>query len=166
MNKTIKYLLLVFLAVWGYSALAQTELNFVKFSYDKAGNRIERVTLDSLTLTSQELSVLRTASLLDDEPADSSYISEANEDFMFANVEDRSIKVFPNPTKGKFAIQISPAPAKGSKVYLYNSNGKLLDKRRNIAAIEEFDLSHRRPGLFMLILKIEKQEYSLKIIRN
>lgn len=72
-------------------------------------------------------------------------------------VSKTKILVFPNPTDGKFTIQLDSGESV-KKVRIYDMRGKLVSKKT--------DLSHLPNGTYMLKIETSKGDYSQKIIKK
>jgi hypothetical protein len=82
------------------------------------------------------------------------------------NIETSSIKVIPNPFKGKISI-IGSLP-NVTQIDIFNGNGALVyNDTRNITNSTELDLNFLVPGIYLLRLtESDGKVYQFKLIRN
>ena len=110
MKRRYGLLIVLLAAAWsvGISGFAQTKV--YEFDYDASGNRIER-----------QLITLKSASL-------ASALGENPEQEVFEGIlDEREIRIYPNPTKGLLRIEI-PLQGQEQQVFLrvYNMQGALI----------------------------------------
>ena len=119
------------------------EVVTVHFGYDACGNRISR------TLEFQRM----------------------NEDRRFASLTDTfvgiDVAIFPNPTEGGFVLSLTNSESlKSAAATLCSLDGTILEKRTITNAIEEFDLSRRPAGIYLLHLSSDGAIQTWKIIKR
>ncbi len=79
-----------------------------------------------------------------------------------------AIAVFPNPTTGKFTLQIAlDIPEKLLDIAVYDVLGRLIENRQLEQVSNEqisFDLSSREPGMYLIYIKGENLRYTHKVL--
>lgn len=66
-------------------------------------------------------------------------------------IRENELRIFPNPANDRIEIEyIQPI----SKVYIYNSSGRLIDELVNISG-NTIKISHLKPGYYFLLLEAE-----------
>ena len=79
-----------------------------------------------------------------------------------------NIRIYPNPTQGRFAVEINNVPDHASgQIHLLNSQGRLLEKK-NIRSERkiDFDLSRELPGVYILNVQLGETISTWKIIKH
>jgi hypothetical protein len=119
------------------------EVVTVHFGYDECGNRISR------TLEFQRMG------------EDRGFASLAD---TFAGVD---MALFPNPTEGGFMLSLTnPESLKNATATLCSLDGTVLERRAVTGAMEEFDLSGRPAGVYLLHLSSDGIIQTWKIIKR
>jgi len=116
----------------------------ISFTYDASGNRTERV----IVLTK---SAAATPEVITDS-AD----------------ELHEIKIYPNPTKGQIKLEISNSEKIKSCTITINtmSNGKLVMRKKATLPITDIDISTQQSGIYIMVIEIDGNYTSWKIIKN
>lgn len=136
-----KYALILLFTLISVSIGAQ---NKISFAYDSCGNRINR------TILLQKSSVSATI-----EP--------------FVEIIDkREIKIYPNPTHGQVKVEILNHEDIKSCTITINSlgSGKLIIKKKATLPLTEIDLSTQPNGLYVMVINIDGEKVSWKIIKQ
>lgn len=122
--------------------------NNIKYSYDKAGNRIKR-----------EI-VLNTRSVSD--PADST-----DQTFYTDLLSKKEIRIYPNPTDGHLKIEV-PGWENSDKgrIRIVNITGQLIVSRILNSVYTELDISTKSNGVYILHIELNNQDSSWKIIKK
>lgn len=116
----------------------------VTYAYDNAGNRVERSIL------------LRSAPPVSDETV-----------FLEEILLEHTVKIYPNPTKGQFAVEIDNLSSDSSgKINLYDTNGKMIRERKVESGRIEFDLSNYATGIYILRISIDGVNTTWKVIKE
>lgn len=127
----------------------------VKYSYDSSGNRESRriITLKSASFSQ--------AAFSENEMA----IEE--EDVFKEEFKERSITIYPNPTKGNLGINISGADFNSKcRALVYNIRGqKLMDFPVQMNTITPVDMNSLAPATYILILIIDDEKLNYKIVK-
>lgn len=147
-----KYCLMAMLlvAAWfaGLSGFAQTKV--YEFDYDASGNRVER-----------QLITLKSASL-------ASSLGENPEQEVFEGIlDEREIKIYPNPTKSLLRVEI-PLHGQEQQVFLraYNMQGALIADQVVTDETSRVDLSNRPPGMYILRISSGQSVSEWKIVKE
>lgn len=119
------------------------EVVTVHFGYDECGNRISR------TLEFQRM----------------------NEERRFASLTDTFVgidmAIFPNPTEGGFVLSLTNSESlKSTTATLCSLDGTVLERRAITSTMEEFDLSNRPAGIYLLHLSSDGAIQTWKIIKR
>jgi len=122
--------------------------NMVSYAYDMAGNRISRKIV----------------------PLNSSP-SHAKKNENSAPVEEqlgeRTIKVFPNPTKGALAVDISGGEDKDElRIILYNADGKQLQNKKVEQGTTPINMSSYPVAYYILRVVAGEKATEFKIVKN
>jgi uncharacterized repeat protein (TIGR02543 family) len=131
----------------------------ISYSSDSGGNRIGRViVLGSANVRASTVPDSAEATVLQ-ENIDCS----TGDEFLEAD-----IRIYPNPTKGHFAVEIGNLPA-GTPcgLYLYTAGGQVLEKKT--PGTEKklyFDLSRQNTGIYILNININGKISTWKIIKQ
>ena len=148
--KTVICVLLLYSTV---SVFSQT----VSYTYDNAGNRTARV-IDSPGGSFRSSEALRVPSELETVTAIPNLVTE------------KDILVYPNPTQGHFAVDISNIYHENLKgdAYLYDMKGKLLEKKgiHSHSGHKKlgFNLTHHAAGTYLLNVRVGENIFTWKII--
>lgn len=117
----------------------------VKFTYDQSGNRLERNVI-SMTKSAQA----NTKEVFDDK------------------INEHSIKIYPNPTKGQLKVEIQKNNDIASCTITINAmgNGKLVLKKKAILPVTDIDIGNQPNGIYIMTINIDGEITSWKIIKN
>lgn len=137
----MKRLILGLFFILPLSVFSQT----LSYSYDAMGNRIAR-----------EIVMSKSAA----PPKDTtSYVSEV--------FSERTVKIYPNPTKGQLKVNISIQEGQEAPVLkIYSSSGQLIHSVKATSSITSLDISSHPNGLYLLHIIIGKEESTWKIIKK
>lgn len=118
--------------------------NKLKYTYDAAGNRIKKEIL--LTSTRSE---------------------EVSTTVFTEEFSKNVVKIYPNPTQGQLAVEISDAEkAKSANLTIFNLQGKIVTKAIVISNITNLDISSEPSGVYILQINIDGTLSSWRIIKN
>ena len=139
-------------ALWLFTGLALFSQTYeVKYYYDNAGNRSHRW---------QSQITYRTYT-------DSSVVQDIDKQVYSQNLGERSITLFPNPTKGQLEVEIT---GKGipeqSSIGLFTLQGELLLLSKNIRQANPLNLSDKKPGTYLLTIKLGNELSTWKVIKE
>ncbi len=145
-------LLLLFLSM-GFCVKAQK----ITYSYDNAGNRIERRVV---TLRKAAAFVASTSQMAGGGIDLKEVFSE--------NRGDRKITIYPNPTRGKLALEVVGVSYDSKlSAKLFNIKGALLQQFKVAAnGRTAVDMQALTPGTYLLVLFIDKEKLTYKIIKQ
>lgn len=122
-------------------ASAQT----LTYSYDAMGNRVAREIVLSRRAPSK---------------ADSTtYLTET--------IGKRTIRIFPNPTKGKVKVEIAGTiEPDACKFMLYSASGQLISSVRAQSSTSFLDLTSQPNGIYLLHILIGNEVSTYKLIKK
>lgn len=124
----------------------------VSFAYDNAGNRISR---KLVTLSSGMFQAKRN---FDNTPQVAEPIEE--------KLGERTITVYPNPTKGALAVGISGEILTKISVVLLNSQGVVLQNTQADSDITTLEMSHYPTSWYILRVIADGKSIEFKIIKQ
>jgi hypothetical protein len=138
----MKQLLLFFVLFAGFTLSAQN----VTYNYDAAGNRTERII--ALSASPQLRSSAETTPL---------------EDIL----DEKKIKIYPNPTKGMLAVEIMDFNNEAKGEYtIHDMAGKLIQRQEAVSGRTTFDLSGQPTGIYLLRIKLNNEILTWKIVKE
>jgi hypothetical protein len=141
------YLLFSFLLVLA-SGIAQN--NIVSYAYDNAGNRISRKIVD-LNITPNPSHVKKNA---DPVPVED-------------QLGERKITVYPNPTKGALAVEITGGDTKDQiRLIVFSSQGTQLQNIKVTATTTPVDMSAYPGGWYILRVQAGDKVTEFKIVKQ
>lgn len=139
--KISKWFLYAFLCLNTCYVSSQNKLNY---TYDNAGNRIERVI-----------------------PLSVKAISEVQPVVFEEEIAQRIVKIYPNPTKGQLAVEISDTEKlKSGKLFIYNMKGQLILNKKIVSTRSDLDISSKSNGVYILYIDLDGERSSWKIIKE
>ena len=117
----------------------------VSFSYDQAGNRIQREIIFigdkdiSDTITTQFNSIL----------------------------DEVTVTIYPNPNGGKFSVEIHNADENlDATLLLHTLSGKLIIKKENLNKLTNVDISKYENGTYLLSIIINDKKETWKVVKR
>lgn len=141
------FLLLLFLGIIPLWITAQSK---VSYAYDYAGNRISRQVVNLST------SPPHLKKQMDSIPAP-----------VKDKLGDRIISIYPNPTKGALAVEISAADSKDElSIALFSSQGVLLQSLAASSGKTPVEMSAYPPGWYILRVKAGEKLTEFKIVKQ
>lgn len=83
------------------------------------------------------------------------------------NIEEiiRVNAIIPNPTSGRFTVTLSKS-LKDARVLLLNSNGSVIEVKKESGSILSFDLSNRASGTYYVRIKADGKATTFKVIKQ
>ena len=137
------YLLFSFLIVLT-SGMAQ---NMVSYAYDNAGNRISRKIV-----------------LLTSNPT---HVKAAEPTPVEDQLGERKITVYPNPTKGALAVEVTGGDTKDEiKLTLFSAQGVQLQSVKIDASITPLNMSHYSSGWYIMRVQAGDKVAEFKIVKQ
>lgn len=141
--KRDKILLLFIIILCTLPSYSQT----LTYGYDLAGNRIKR----EIVMPSNDNSIKKAPG--------KAFVSEM--------LSDKTIRIYPNPTKGILKIEIANYEASDNgEIALFNFNGTRLQFHPISEPLTLLDLSGYDSGLYLMHISINGNESSWKIIKE
>ncbi|WP_026474902.1 T9SS type A sorting domain-containing protein [Alkaliflexus imshenetskii] len=127
-------------------ALVKLHGQNIAFTYDKAGNRIERKTI----------------------PLKSSSFSEAETEQIFEDsLSDQKIQIFPNPTRGHLVVSIKSLEDKTTgKITITDINGRLILTQEILEPNTSLNLSNQPTGYYLMTITLGEESSFWKIVKN
>lgn len=150
MNKIYRILLTLMGVIWVDIGMSQNAT--VTFEYDDCGNRIERI------LMFQKVENSGRSTMVED---DEEWLARVEENF-----EGHSMSLYPNPTSGKFLLVLGEGISSAIQAVLCTSGGVVIETRQVNNHVEEFDLSERSAGVYVLRLTSGQKTKTWKIIKR
>ena len=133
----------------------------VTFDYDAAGNRINRTIViggkspDS-TLVNPDSLFIKTIETGEDVPTKYQ-----------AKVGEQTIKVYPNPTTGLFAIKIEGWDNKSkASIQLTSLTGKGLIEKRIKSSVTKIDIQDKPKGTYLLLVILNGKKETWKVVKK
>lgn len=147
--KVLESIVLILLLSLSSSIIAQTT---VKFSYDNGnGNTGNRTKREILVIKNIEASI------------DSNMVSRP----VIETLDDMKICIYPNPTQGHVAVEITNLPANVTgEITIHDITGMLVQHHSAIIASNQLDLSDSPPGIYILRINIGQNVSEWKILKN
>ena len=142
----------------------------VKYTYDAAGNRINRTIIQVFPVYStddEDDDDLETDGDDDElEIRSGAFYEEPETDF--SNANEREIYVYPNPVREEVTIEIWNGEEEDNyRLLFYDSAGKLLiDKKRQGNGKEPVDMSRYATGIYLLIINYNDGKREYKIVKE
>jgi hypothetical protein len=85
----------------------------------------------------------------------------------FEQIEWGSVKIYPNPTEGRFSVEVlNLSNDKKGEISLYNTSGKTIIHKKMVQGVIPFDLISYPEGIYILTIKIEDEISNWKIIKK
>jgi WD40 repeat protein len=118
----------------------------IAFTYDQAGNRIERKTIP-----------LKSSSVSDNEP----------EQLFEDSLADQEIRIYPNPSEGHLMVSIShPENIPEGKITISDVNGRLLATKIIEGQNTSLNLSDQPSGLYLMTITLGEESSVWKIVKK
>ena len=126
----------------------------IHFNYDESGNRVKRYI------------VLGKGSSSGDET--SKKYEESNKSAEFVDkLEELTIKIYPNPTRGQLSVEINGLGIDETVDYqLFSQTGILIQSNMNTSSRFTVDLSKHPGGIYILKLMIHGKVSDWKVIKK
>lgn len=140
-----------FLLLMSFATISKAQTTIL-FSYDAAGNRVEREIVFGKSSKANSNSNLDTAS------SAKPFIE------MMGKMK---ITIYPNPTKGQLSVEITNMPADVSgEIRIYNIAGNVIHYQKTLGPSNPFDFSIYPTGIYVLYIKVGQNESKWKIIKQ
>ena len=138
---------LLMLSVFSSSLCAQ---NAVAYAYDACGNRVSR----TVVLPSQSMAKRHT-----EETDSTSYFEET--------ALKRSVRIYPNPTKGMLKVEVvGMQDSDVCRLSLYGMSGNRVMQTKATESMTFLDLSNYANGHYLLVLELNGENTTWKIIKE
>lgn len=151
MKRILVSLVLIMLAgVRGLSTPPDT-LRSYSFTYDESGNRI---------LREAEIIQLKSAVTI---PSD---FTDEQGQVLEKKFSDRTILIYPNPTRDLISISMSDAGNDAARVIVYNAQGQVIADKRIEGREGEVSLWRQSPGIYFMRIIIDGMSAEWKVIKE
>lgn len=82
------------------------------------------------------------------------------------NLSLRRVTIYPNPTEGELRVEITGDDTfEGSSITIYGASGSIVYYDNEIGSINDIDLTQYPRGIYMMIIRIDGDTSSWKIIK-
>jgi hypothetical protein len=150
MEKSMKKI--VFLFILAFSTVMQGQTTF-RYSYDDRGNRCKREIVLPTTRSAQV--------------KDSGDETETGTDFFTESLAQHTVTIYPNPTQGELSIAITDTEhLRSGSITLYGLQGKMLIEKTIEGERTRLDLTPYLQGTYLLLLNLDGETSSWKIIKE
>jgi hypothetical protein len=86
---------------------------------------------------------------------------------MLHELTSHRITIYPNPTDGNFSIEIgTPETIEQASITIYSMSGTIIYREDEPDAVNEIDITSSPDGMYMLIIRIDGETSTWKIIKN
>jgi len=135
---------IVLLLSLGLRAVADGIINY---GYDEAGNRVSAVRVINLRQAETD--------------------STGKVKPMLHELTYHRITIYPNPTDGNFSIEIgTPETIEQAFITIYSMSGTIIYRDDEPDAVNEIDITSSPDGMYLLIIRIDGENSTWKIIKN
>lgn len=85
---------------------------------------------------------------------------------MLDDLVNHRITIYPNPTQGDFSVEISGAQSlDGASITIYNASGSIIYYNDHIDDVNSIDLTPCTNGIYLLVIRVEGESSSWKVIK-
>ena len=129
--------------LWGLPVISQ---NTITYAYDASGNRVKR-----------EIVLATKSAVASTEP-----------EVFTDQIVDRKIKIYPNPTDGFLKLEIENTDGiKNCNIVISAMNtGKQVFKKKATLPVTEIDISNQPFGVYVMLIEIDGEYTSWKIMKK
>lgn len=86
---------------------------------------------------------------------------------MLHELTSHRITIYPNPTDGNFSIEIgTPETIEQASITIYSMSGTIIYRNDEPDAVNEIDITSSPDGMYLLIIRIDGESSTWKIIKN
>ena len=146
-----RFAILSLLAALAGGVACQAQNATVSYAYDACGNRIQR------TLGFKKAD--RNGGSSDEDGKG----WQASVDDTFGQA---GLSLYPNPTGGRFSLAFTETPPAPVQARLCTAGGAVIETREVTNAVEEFDLTDKAAGIYLLRLESGGETKTWKIIKK
>lgn len=83
------------------------------------------------------------------------------------NLSLRRISIYPNPTEGQLRVEITGSDYfDGASITIYNASGSVIYNDSELDTVNDIDLTLCPNGIYLLIIRIDGETSSWKIIKT
>jgi hypothetical protein len=158
----LKILIIGLLAMASLNSLAQT--TEIVYTYDDAGNRETRV---YNVIPAQAPAQAPAEEAIVDNTNANTKNEEVKPEVYEDLLGEQQIKVFPNPTRGKLAIEIVNYNFNETgTIQVFDMGGRLVQNITKLNQTMEVDITNEPAGTYIMVIVIGKEKSEWKIIKN
>lgn len=151
----MRYLYILFLVLGMFAQAYGQVIPIRVYEYDAAGNRIVRKVL--------ELPV--PDNMYNNTESDS--VCHVDSVYYIDNVQDYTIKIYPNPTSSLIYVDIEGDNAdKNATLSVYNISGSLLHTKQITGNSTIVDLSNYPVGAYLVIMQLKNEKTTWKVLKK
>lgn len=82
------------------------------------------------------------------------------------NLSLRRITIYPNPTEGQLRVEITGGGSfDGASITIYGSSGTIVYYTDEIGSVNDIDLTYSSRGIYLMMIRIDGETSSWKIIK-
>lgn len=119
----------------------------IQYTYDASGNRIS---------SNKEVFLFRSDSLYQEQERSPRH----------QNLSLHRITIYPNPTDGRLSVEITgEGSLEGASITIYSSTGSIIYYDSNLDEMNDIDLTPCSNGIYLLMIRIDGETSSWKIIK-
>ena len=119
----------------------------INYTYDGSGNRVSAVRVINLRQAETD--------------------STGKVKPMIHELTSHRITIYPNPTDGNFSVEIgNPETIEQVSITIYSMSGTIIYRNDEPDAVNEIDITSSPDGMYLLIIRIDGENSTWKIIKN
>jgi hypothetical protein len=151
--KPIVLFFFLIIIVW-FPMISFAQTTNLSYEYDGSGNRVLRhvIVLKSTKVTKDSLLMTST--------------KEKERSALNEKLDNREIKIYPNPTKGMITVDIPLTDNDISRVSLFDIQGKMIMDYRSAGTTTDVDLSGQPAGVYIMRIILNNKSTTWKIIKQ
>lgn len=151
----IKFLIIALLAIVSLKSFSQD----IEYVYDLAGNRTERHVIPPPTQAPEPEETDVVSDNLDNKEIE----PEVYEDL----IAEKQIKIYPNPTRGKLAIEIVNYNLNDvGTIQVFDMVGRMVQNVTKLSNQLEVDITNEPPGSYIIVIVIGNEKSEWKVIKQ
>jgi hypothetical protein len=139
----MKTILIIILAIFSFNMFSQNYT--IKYSYDDAGNRIQR----------KQVPIIM-----------SNKISQVTVDTLIEEIADKNIKLYPNPVNETLNIFVEEYNGEIGNINLYSLDGRLITNEKITQSNTKLDFKNQPQGSYIVKININDKTKKYTIIKQ
>ncbi|MCG8410274.1 MAG: T9SS type A sorting domain-containing protein [Bacteroidales bacterium] len=150
-----KIILTIVLGIISLVSLAQQ----IEYVYDDAGNRTARN-----VIAARAESVKKE----DDEAISRDKSSSSNTEEMYSDaLAEKELRIYPNPTRGKLAVEIINYDlTESGSLQIFDMGGRLIKNYTSLSERMEIDITNQAAGSYIMIVVIGNEKSEWRIVKQ